>query len=45
MQLDNKYELQRKLGSGKFGSIWKGYNLQTKEEVAVKLVNANDKKE
>jgi len=34
-----KYRLGRKIGSGSFGEIYKGVNIQTNEEVGVKLEN------
>lgn len=35
-----KYRLGRKLGGGSFGEIFLGTNLQTGEEVGIKLVRA-----
>lgn len=35
-----KYRLGRKLGGGSFGEIFLGTNLQTGEEVGIKLVSA-----
>lgn len=32
-----KYKLKRKIGSGSFGDIYLGINIQNGEEVAVKL--------
>ena len=37
MVINNKWKLQKKVGSGAFGEIYKAVNLQTNEEVAVKL--------
>jgi len=37
MLVQNKWKLQKKVGSGAFGEIYKGINVQTNEEVAVKL--------
>ncbi|PKA64254.1 Casein kinase I isoform delta-like [Apostasia shenzhenica] len=34
----NKFRLGRKIGSGSFGEIYLGTNMQTNEEVAIKLV-------
>uniref|UniRef100_A0A6C0EG08 non-specific serine/threonine protein kinase n=1 Tax=viral metagenome TaxID=1070528 RepID=A0A6C0EG08_9ZZZZ len=43
MYINNKYKLISKLGSGSFGSIYKGENIRTKEHVAIKIepLNAN----
>jgi len=38
-----KYRLGRKIGSGSFGEIYLGVNIQTNEEVGIKLENANTK--
>lgn len=35
--INNKYKLISKLGSGAFGSIYKGENIRTKEHVAIKI--------
>ena len=35
-----KYVLQRKIGKGSFGQIYSGYNKDTHEEVAIKLVSS-----
>jgi serine/threonine protein kinase len=35
-----KFKLGRKIGSGSFGDIYIGANIQTKEEVAIKLVKS-----
>jgi len=37
MLINNKYKLISKLGSGSFGSIYKGENIRTKEFVAIKI--------
>lgn len=37
------YRLQRKLGSGAFGQIWKAVHEKTKEEVAIKFEDVNSK--
>ncbi|KAJ0672839.1 putative non-specific serine/threonine protein kinase [Helianthus annuus] len=36
--IGGKFKLGRKIGSGSFGELYLGVNLQTKEEVAVKLL-------
>lgn len=40
--INNKYTLLNKLGSGSFGSIYKGQNIRTKEYVAIKVEPIND---
>jgi serine/threonine protein kinase len=40
--INNKYILLNKLGSGSFGSIYKGQNIRTKEFVAIKVEPIND---
>ena len=40
--INNKYTLLKKLGSGSFGSIYKGQNIRTKEYVAIKVEPIND---
>ena len=37
MLINEKWKLQKKVGSGAFGEIYKGIHLTTNEEVAVKL--------
>ena len=37
MIINNKYKLISKLGSGSFGSIYKGENIRTNEHVAIKI--------
>ncbi|KAG4136551.1 hypothetical protein ERO13_D07G012600v2 [Gossypium hirsutum] len=39
----NKFRLGRKIGSGSFGEIYLGTNIQTNEEVAIKLENVKTK--
>ncbi|GLT74571.1 hypothetical protein SLA2020_463590 [Shorea laevis] len=39
----NKYRLGRKIGSGSFGEIYLGTNIQTNEEVAIKLETVKTK--
>jgi len=41
MIINNKYKLISKLGSGAFGSIYKGENIRTKEHVAIKIEPLN----
>ncbi|MCD9646183.1 hypothetical protein HAX54_035852 [Datura stramonium] len=36
-RVGNKYRLGRKIGSGSFGEIYLGTNIQTNEDVAIKL--------
>ncbi|KAI3789812.1 hypothetical protein L2E82_02616 [Cichorium intybus] len=42
-RVGNKYRLGRKIGSGSFGEIYLGTNVQTNEEVAIKLENIKTK--
>ncbi|KAB2029123.1 hypothetical protein ERO13_D05G138200v2 [Gossypium hirsutum] len=42
-RVGNKYKLGRKIGSGSFGEIYLGTNIQTNEEVAIKLENVKTK--
>ncbi|XWS18850.1 hypothetical protein CRYUN_Cryun32bG0080300 [Craigia yunnanensis] len=42
-RVGNKYRLGRKIGSGSFGQIYLGTNIQTNEEVAIKLENVKTK--
>ncbi|XP_072964419.1 casein kinase 1-like protein 2 isoform X1 [Typha angustifolia] len=42
-RVGNKFRLGRKIGSGSFGEIYLGTNIQTNEEVAVKLENVKTK--
>ncbi|XP_062202596.1 uncharacterized protein LOC133904949 [Phragmites australis] len=42
-RVGNKYRLGRKLGSGSFGEIYLGTNVQTNEEVAIKLETVKTK--
>lgn len=42
-RVGNKYRLGRKIGSGSFGEIYLGANIQTNEEVAIKLENVKTK--
>ncbi|QCD80277.1 casein kinase 1 [Vigna unguiculata] len=37
-RVGNKFRLGRKIGSGSFGEIYLGTNIQTNEEVAIKLM-------
>ncbi|HLI04992.1 MAG TPA: protein kinase [Ktedonobacteraceae bacterium] len=34
-----KYELQKQLGSGSAGEVWKGHDLQLRRDIAVKLIH------
>eukprot|EP00252_Welwitschia_mirabilis_P023606 TRINITY_DN671_c0_g3_i1.p1 TRINITY_DN671_c0_g3~~TRINITY_DN671_c0_g3_i1.p1 ORF type:complete len:483 (+),score=82.30 TRINITY_DN671_c0_g3_i1:255-1703(+) len=42
-RVGNKYQLGRKIGSGSFGEIYLGTNVQTNEEVAIKIEKVNTK--
>ncbi|MQM08595.1 hypothetical protein Taro_041460 [Colocasia esculenta] len=42
-RVGNKFRLSRKIGSGSFGEIYLGTNVQTNEEVAIKLENVKTK--
>ena len=42
-RIGNKFRLGRKIGSGSFGEIYLGTNIQTNEEVGIKLENAKTK--
>eukprot|EP00262_Sarcandra_glabra_P002792 TRINITY_DN1317_c0_g3_i1.p1 TRINITY_DN1317_c0_g3~~TRINITY_DN1317_c0_g3_i1.p1 ORF type:complete len:475 (-),score=84.66 TRINITY_DN1317_c0_g3_i1:524-1948(-) len=42
-RVGNKFRLGRKIGSGSFGEIYLGTNIQTNEEVAIKLENVKTK--
>lgn len=35
--VDN-YVLERKIGSGQYGDVFKGYNKQNREDVAIKAI-------
>ncbi|KAG8092752.1 hypothetical protein GUJ93_ZPchr0012g20961 [Zizania palustris] len=41
--IGNKFHLGGKLGSGSFGEIYLGTNVQTNQEVAIKLENVKTK--
>lgn len=41
--VDNKYEIEKKIGSGSFGVIYLGKNLYNKEKVALKFEPINNK--
>jgi len=43
LRVGNKYRLGRKIGSGSFGDIYFGINVQTNEQVAIKLENLKSK--
>ena len=38
-----RYRIGRKIGSGAFGDIYHGLNIQSNEEVAIKLEKVNKK--
>jgi len=38
IKVAGKFAIKKKIGSGAFGEIYIGYNIETGEEVAVKLV-------
>ncbi|XVF74377.1 hypothetical protein PTKIN_Ptkin13bG0105700 [Pterospermum kingtungense] len=42
-RVGNKFRLGRKIGSGSFGEIYLGTNIQTNEEVGIKLENVKTK--
>ncbi|KAL2462452.1 casein kinase 1-like protein 2 [Forsythia ovata] len=42
-RVGNKFQLGRKIGSGSFGEIYLGTNIQTNEQVAIKLENVKTK--
>ncbi|KAM7275289.1 hypothetical protein ACFE04_017155 [Oxalis oulophora] len=42
-RVGNKFRMGRKIGSGSFGEIYLGTNIQTNEEVAIKLENVKTK--
>ncbi|KAL7140335.1 hypothetical protein ABFS83_09G113900 [Erythranthe nasuta] len=42
-RVGNKFKLGRKIGGGSFGEIYLGTNIQTNEEVAIKLENVKTK--
>jgi casein kinase 1 len=42
-RVGNKFRLGRKIGGGSFGEIYLGTNIQTNEEVAIKLENVKTK--
>lgn len=42
-RIGNKYRLGRKIGSGSFGEIYLGTNIQTNEEVGIKLESVKTK--
>jgi casein kinase 1 len=45
LKIGNMFIMQgsNKLGSGSFGDIFKGYNIKTKDEVAIKVEALNSK--
>lgn len=38
VKVAGKYAIRRKIGGGSFGEVYVGYDLETNEQVAVKLV-------
>jgi casein kinase 1 epsilon len=40
--IGGKFKLGRKIGSGSFGELYLGVNIQSSEEVAIKLVCEDD---
>ena len=36
-----KYELRQQVGRGSVGEVWKGYDFQTKQDVALKLIHSD----
>jgi serine/threonine protein kinase len=43
LRVGGKYRLGRKIGSGSFGDIYLGTNVQSGEEVAIKLESVKSK--
>mmetsp|Transcript_36252 Transcript_36252/g.144961 ORF Transcript_36252/g.144961 Transcript_36252/m.144961 type:complete len:104 (+) Transcript_36252:59-370(+) len=43
LRVGGKWRLGRKIGSGSFGDIYLGINVQSKEEVAIKLESTKTK--
>ena len=43
LRVGGKYRLGRKIGYGSFGDIYLGTNVQTNEEVAIKLESVKSK--
>ena len=41
VRVGNKYKILKKIGSGSFGEIYEGTNLETNESVAIKLESVN----
>lgn len=41
VRVGGKYVLRKKIGGGSFGEIFLGSNLDTQEDVAIKLENAS----
>ena len=33
----NKYQIEKRLGNGSFGSIYQGFNIRTREKIAIKI--------
>lgn len=43
--LEEKFRVERKIGSGAFGEIWQAFDLQSRRAVAVKFENVDMKKQ
>ena len=41
LRIGDKFQMRKKIGSGSFGEIYEGMNLQTHEKVAIKLEKTN----
>ena len=41
LRVGGKFKLSKKLGEGTFGTLYSGFNMQTKEEVASSTQQAN----
>lgn len=41
IRVGGRYRLGRKIGSGSFGEIYLGVNIQSNQEVAIKLESVN----
>ncbi|MBN1164847.1 MAG: serine/threonine protein kinase, partial [Candidatus Krumholzibacteriota bacterium] len=38
--LEGKYEIQKKIGTGGFGTVYRGLDLKLRRQVAIKILNA-----
>ena len=43
IRVGGKFRIRKKIGSGSFGEIYEGINLETNEEVAIKLENTTSR--